>query len=72
MPSVAQASRPDPRDFIFSGKTGEKLIRKRGEIRGYDFSIDRCEACVIYLVDHISQVFIDECKDCKSTGDFGE
>ncbi|KAF4756367.1 hypothetical protein FOZ62_022142 [Perkinsus olseni] len=64
MPTSNDVSRPDPKDFIFTGKSSDKLVRKQGDIRGYDFSIDGCESCEIYLFDHTSQVFIDDCKDC--------
>ncbi|KAF4693498.1 hypothetical protein FOZ60_010680 [Perkinsus olseni] len=64
MPTSNDVVRPDPKDFIFTSKFSDKLVRKRGDIRGYDFSIDGCESCEIYLFDHTSQVFIDDCKDC--------
>ncbi|KAF4658914.1 hypothetical protein FOL47_007788 [Perkinsus chesapeaki] len=60
------ASKPDPRDFVIAGKKDEKIMRKPGQIRGYDFSVESCERCQIYLVDNVSQIFIDDCKDCTN------
>ncbi|KAF4661193.1 hypothetical protein FOZ61_003460 [Perkinsus olseni] len=38
MPASNDVARPDPKDFIFTSKVSDKLVRKRGDIRGYDFS----------------------------------
>jgi hypothetical protein len=36
-----------------------------GKIRGQGFILDGCKNCDIYLLDHLAQVTIDECVDCR-------
>lgn len=56
--------KPDPKDFRFRDRKGEKLSKAPGELNGYDFLIDNCEDCEIVLADHVSQIFVDDCKRC--------
>lgn len=55
----------DPSDFTFSGRTGETLVKKNGEVGGDQFAIDKCENCNIYLLDNAATVTIDNCKNCN-------
>jgi hypothetical protein len=44
------------KDFIFSGKTGEKLVKEHGKINGIDFVIRNLKDCEVYLCDRTAQV----------------
>lgn len=46
---------------------GRVLLRKRpaGKIKGQQFILEGCKGCDIYLLDHMAQVTIDECVDCR-------
>ncbi|GHP05229.1 Xrp2 protein [Pycnococcus provasolii] len=57
-------SKPDPRDFVLRGKKNETIIRPPGSLMGYDFVIEDCHNCSIYLLDFTAQVQIDDCVDC--------
>lgn len=65
--SLPQANAADlnPADFIVSGKTGETIIRRCGEVQGQSFAIEELTGCTVLVLDHSEQVTIDECKDCK-------
>jgi hypothetical protein len=58
-------SKPNPKDFIFSSKSGETLLKPPGAIRGYDFAIENLQQCVIYLLDRSAQITVDECQGCR-------
>ena len=58
-------SKPNPKDFIFSTKSGETLLREPGAIRGYDFAIENLKNCVVYLLDRSAQITVDECQGCR-------
>eukprot|EP00960_Hanusia_phi_P039019 753700-Hanusia_phi.AAC.1 len=53
--------RPDPKDYMFSRLKGQVP----GTINGQMFIIEDCEDCDIYVCDHLAQVFIRNCEDCK-------
>ena len=57
--------KPNPKDFIFSSKTGETLLKQPGAIRGYDFAIENLKNCVVYLLDRSAQITVDECQGCR-------
>ena len=64
LPLPIMPPKPNPKDFIFSNKSGETLIKPPGAIRGYDFAIENLQDCVIYLLDRSAQITIDECQGC--------
>ncbi|GIL81668.1 hypothetical protein Vretifemale_10675 [Volvox reticuliferus] len=55
----------NPNDFIFRKRTGEILIKQSGSINGNGFVLDTLHDCEVYLLDHTSQVQIDDCINCK-------
>mmetsp|Transcript_50455 Transcript_50455/g.117777 ORF Transcript_50455/g.117777 Transcript_50455/m.117777 type:complete len:349 (-) Transcript_50455:67-1113(-) len=55
----------DPKDYIFSKRKGECLVKEDGTIRGEQFNIEECEDCDIFLLDTIATIFVDECKKCR-------
>ena len=48
--------RPDPANYIISGKQGEVLGRLQGEIGGEQFLIRDCKQCTIFLLDRSAAV----------------
>lgn len=58
-------SKPNPKDFVFSTKSGETLVKQPGAIRGYDFAIENLKNCVVYLLDRSAQITVDECQGCR-------
>jgi protein XRP2 len=55
----------DPKDFVFSQKTGEVLVKEAGSIDGEQFNIEECKDCDIFLFDYIATIFIDQCENCR-------
>jgi len=55
----------DPKDYVFSKKTGEVLVKEEGTIDGQQFNIEECKDCDIFLFDVIATAFIDECENCR-------
>lgn len=41
----------DVKDFTFSGRSGEVLIKKPGQVGGQQFIIEECEDCDIFILD---------------------
>ena len=58
-------TKPNRKDFIFSHKSGETLLKSPGQIRGYDFAIENLKNCIVYLLDRSAQITVDECENCK-------
>lgn len=46
-------------------KHGEQVIRQPGTLAGVDFSVINCRETDIILLDHTSQVIIEECENCS-------
>ncbi|EFJ52420.1 hypothetical protein VOLCADRAFT_116082 [Volvox carteri f. nagariensis] len=55
----------DPNDYVFRKRTNEILIKLPGSINGNGFVLDTLHDCEVYLLDHTSQVQIDDCINCK-------
>jgi len=62
---MANAKKIDKTQFMLMDRKGESLQRLSGDIGGRDFVIDGCENCDIFLLDHLSQIFVDYCKGCN-------
>ncbi|GLI61174.1 hypothetical protein VaNZ11_003463 [Volvox africanus] len=58
-------SKMNPNDFVFRKRTGEILFKPSGSINGNGFMLDTLHDCEVYLLDHTSQVQIDDCINCK-------
>lgn len=61
----AEKKKLDPKDYIFSKKSGEVLIKEEGSISGEQFNIEECKDCDIFLFDYIATTFIDYCENCR-------
>jgi protein XRP2 len=61
----ADKKKLDPKDFIYSQKSGEALVKEAGSINGEQFNIEECKDCDIFLLDYIATVFIDHCENCR-------
>ena len=46
--------------LTMKNKTGEELWRKPGEIDGKQFAINDLESCTVYVLDHTSQVSLEQ------------
>ena len=53
------------KDFIFANQDGKELAKLPGQINGQGFQLDGLTDCVVYLMDHLAQIYIDNCKDCR-------
>ena len=66
-------SKPEYRDYMmenyFSVKNKKNevdpIVKRPGEIDGQVFEIADCEKCTIVIMDLISQLNVDNIKDCK-------
>ncbi|KAK3241757.1 hypothetical protein CYMTET_48505 [Cymbomonas tetramitiformis] len=52
-------------NFVLCKKRGETLIRKPGSLNGYDFIIEDLQDCDVFILDHTSQIQIDDCINCR-------
>lgn len=62
---AADKKKLDPKDFMFSQKSGEVLVKEAGSINGEQFNIEECKDCDIFLFDYIATIFIDYCENCR-------
>jgi protein XRP2 len=49
----------DITQFQFKNKSNEELIKKPGDLNGYDFMICDLQNCDVFILDHLAQVLID-------------
>lgn len=55
----------DPKDFLLSKLSGEKVLRQEGSIAGEMFLIEECKDCDIFLCDHMATIHVDMCDNCR-------
>eukprot|EP00752_Nemacystus_decipiens_P013079 g11568.t1 len=60
-----QRGKLNPRDFTFTGKQKEVLVREPGGIGGQQFIVEECSECEVFLLDHTAALTIDVCTDCR-------
>lgn len=60
-------SRPkiNPNDFIISNLKGEDTCRVSGSVNGQQFVIQNCSNSMIFVLDYIDSINIDDCTNCK-------
>jgi protein XRP2 len=63
--TIADKKKLNPKDYVFSKKIGEVLVRPEGSIDGEQFNIEECKDCDIFLFDVIATAFIDYCENCR-------
>ncbi|GFH26858.1 C-CAP/cofactor C-like domain-containing protein [Haematococcus lacustris] len=51
----------DINDYVFRKLQGQTLIKVPGSIAGNGFILDRLTDCEVYILDHTSQVQVDDC-----------
>ena len=56
MSATAPKKKFNRADYMFSSKTGEKLMKVPGQIDGKAFNIRFLEDCKAYVLDHTAQV----------------
>jgi hypothetical protein len=50
------AVKPDRKNFMFTDKKEETLIKKKGELNGLNFKMRNLQNCTVYLLDHTNGV----------------
>ncbi|KAJ9506211.1 hypothetical protein QJQ45_014617 [Haematococcus lacustris] len=55
----------DINDYVFRKLQGQTLIKVPGSIAGNGFILDRLTDCEVYILDHTSQVQVDDCVNCR-------
>ena len=55
----------DIKDFMFTKRKGEVLVKPPGSINGQQFIVEECEDCDIFLLDWSAMVTVDLCKRCR-------
>ena len=55
----------DIKDYMFSKRSGETLVKLPGAVGGQQFIIEECDDCDIFLLDWSAAVTIDRCKRCR-------
>jgi len=50
---------------MFKSLNNETCVKKPGDINGIDFMIKDLENCTVVLLDHVAQLQVDRCKNCK-------
>ena len=51
-------------DYQCFNKTNEIFVRHNGEVKGQMIMIDKCVDSIIFLLDHVGSITMDECTDC--------
>jgi hypothetical protein len=51
-------------DYQCFNKTNEVFIRHSGDVKGQMIMIDKCVGSIIFLLDHVGSITMDECTDC--------
>ena len=59
------SKKKDNSKYMFKNVKGQILIKKPGDIAGTQFKISDLDDCEVYLLDHIAELSIDRCKNCK-------
>lgn len=54
----------DRKNFMFVDQKDSILIKKPGELFGKNFKIKNLKNCKVYLLDHTTGIFVDDCDDC--------
>jgi hypothetical protein len=62
--AVKPAARLDPADFRFVKQKGVVLVKKPGDVNGIEFCLDGLEDCDVFILDHCSQLTMDDCTNC--------
>lgn len=57
--------RLDPKDFQATGLRGELFVREPGSINGQAFVVEDCRDSTIVLLDHMAQITVDDCVNCR-------
>lgn len=52
-------------DLLIKNLVGQEVVRYPGSIRGRDMEIDNIEDCTIYILDHVSVIYINRVRNCK-------
>ncbi|CAN0291665.1 unnamed protein product [Scytosiphon promiscuus] len=55
----------NPKDFTFTSREKEVLVREPGSIGGQQFIVEECSECEVYLLDHTAALTVDLCTDCR-------
>lgn len=64
-PNFGRKAGLDPKDFIFTGKNNQTLIKSPSQIGGQQFILEECEGSDIFLLDHVGSLTVDYCKNCR-------
>ena len=51
--------------YTFADRTGERLVRRPGEIDGQPFNLENLTDCEVALCCHSDQVQVDEVRKCR-------
>lgn len=55
----------DPNDFIIQNLKGEDVCRTSGSVNGQQLVIQNCSNSMIFVLDCIDSINIDDCANCK-------
>ena len=48
----------DRKNFMFTDKKNETLIKKKGDLNGLNFKIRNLQDCTVFLLDHTNGVHL--------------
>lgn len=55
----------DASEFIIRNFNGEDLCRLAGSMNGQQLVIQNCSNCMIFILDYVDSINIDDCANCK-------
>lgn len=58
-------SKLNKKDFMFTDRDGEELIKLPGQINGNSFACRKLVDCDVYLCDYNSTIYIDNCSNTR-------
>lgn len=63
--AAGQKTKLNRNNFIIKSKNGETVVKAPGDINGLDFAVKDLTDCTVFLIDHLAQLTVDRCKNCK-------
>ncbi|CAD5219594.1 unnamed protein product [Bursaphelenchus okinawaensis] len=62
--SWQRGNRPSVEDVQFKQLNDQVAVKRRGDVKGEQFIIDKCTNSLLMVLDSVSTVTIDDCEDC--------
>ncbi|KAK9497797.1 hypothetical protein O3M35_003719 [Rhynocoris fuscipes] len=55
----------DPNEYLLEDLKDEIVLKAAGTVNGQQFLIRDCSQCIIYILDIVDSIIIEDCNNCK-------